>query len=139
MRWITPSAVGVVPHPDLGRVAMDVAEEALLAAVRHTHRAAGAQRQQAGVDLQADVLASTECPADSAERQSHLLAGEVEACGDLAAVLVQPLRGDEQVDAGAAGIGHRQRGLQTEERLVLHADLVRALDDDLADQRLVAA
>ena len=38
-----------------------------------------------------------------------------------------------------AGIGHRQRCLQTEERLILHADLVRALDDHLADHRLVAA
>ena len=55
------------------------------------------------------------------------------------AVLVQPLRGDVQLDAGTAGVGHGQRGLQTEERLVLHADLVRALDHDVADQRLVAA
>ena len=65
--------------------------------------------------------------------------GRSEAGGDLVAVLVQPLGGDEQLDAGAARVGQRQSRLQPEERLVLHAELVRALDDDLADERLVAA
>ena len=37
------------------------------------------------------------------------------------------------------GSGIGQRGLQPEERLILHADLVGALDDDVADDRLVAA
>ena len=83
--------------------------------------------------LQADVLAGAERAADAAEHEPHLLVGQAEAGGDLLAVLVQPLGGDVQLDAGAAGVGHRQRRLQPEERLVLHADLVRALDDDVAD------
>ena len=65
--------------------------------------------------------------------------GEAEAGGDLLAVLVQPLRGDVQLDAAAAGVGDRQRRLEAEERLVLHADLVGALDDDVAGRRRVAA
>ena len=124
----------VMTHPDRGRMAVHVTEKALLPAVGHSHRAAGAQRQQAGVDLQADVFASTERAAHSPERQAHLVGFEIEARGDLGAVLVQPLRRDEQVDACATGIRQRQRGLQPEERLILHADLVRALDDDLADR-----
>ena len=99
-------AAGVVPHPDGCRMAMDVAEEALLAAVRDAHWPTGAQRQQAGVHLQADVFASTERAADPAERQSNLLGSQVETRGDLGAVFVQPLRRDEQLDAGTAGIGH---------------------------------
>ena len=91
---------------------MDVAEKALLAAVGHAHRPSGAQRQQAGVHLQADVLPRTERAAHSPERQPHLLRAEIEARGDLGAILVQPLRGDEQLDAGTTGIGQRQRGLQ---------------------------
>ena len=47
---------------------------------------------------------------------------QIEACGDLAAVFVQPLRGDEQLDTGATRVGQGQRRLQAEERLVLHAD-----------------
>ena len=39
----------------------------------------------------------------------------------------------------AARVGHRQRRLETEERLVLHADLVGALDDDVAGGVGVAA
>ena len=64
--------------------------------------------------------------------------GQTEAGGDLTAVFVQPLRGDEQLDTGTARIGQGQRCLQAEERLILHAELVRALDDHLALQRLVA-
>ena len=62
--------------------------------------------------------------------EPHLRSGEAEAGGDLLAVLVQPLRGDVQLDAAAARVGHGQRRLEPEERLVLHADLVGALDDD---------
>ena len=84
------------------------------------------------MDLQADVLAGAERAADAAEHEAHLLLGEPEAGGDLLAVLVQPLGGDVQLDAAAVVVGDRQRRLEPEERLVLHADLVGALDDDVA-------
>ena len=58
--------------------------------------------------------------------------GQPEAGGDLLAVLVQPLGGDVQLDAAAVVVGHGQRRLEAEERLVLHADLVGALDHDVA-------
>ena len=130
---------GVVAHPDRRRVAVDVAEEALGAAVRDAHRPAEPQREQAGVDLQADVLAGAERAADAAEHEPDALLGEAEAGGDLLAVLVQPLRGDVQLDAAAVVVGDRHRRLEAEERLVLHADLVRALDDDVAGRVGVAA
>jgi hypothetical protein len=50
---------------------------------------------------------------------------------------VQPLGGDEEVDAAVLG-GHGQPGLGAEEGLVLHADLVGPLDLYLADGALVA-
>ena len=116
-----------------------MAEEALGAAVRDAHRAAEPQRQQARVDLQADVLAGAERPADAAEHEADALLGEAEAGGDLLAVLVQPLRGDVQLDAQAVVVGDGDGRLEAEERLVLHADLVRALDDDVAGGVGVAA
>ncbi len=84
------------------------------------------------MDLQADVLAGAERAADAAEHQPHRLVRQAEAGGDLLAVLVQPLGGDVQLDAAAAGIGDRERRLEPEEGLVLHADLVGPLDDDVA-------
>ena len=71
--------------------------------------------------------------------EPHLLVGQAEARGDLLAVLVQPLRGDVQLDAAAARVGDGQRRLEPEERLVLHADLVGALDHDVAGDGRVAA
>ena len=71
-------------------------------------------------------------PPTPPRRQAHQLLGESEALRHLLAVVVQPLGRD---DAGRrrrrrSGIG--EPGLGTQERLVLHADLVRALDDDRA-------
>jgi hypothetical protein len=110
------------------RVAVDVAEEGLLARVDHPHRAAGVEREHAGVDLHREVLAAAEGAAHARERQPHLLGGQVEAGGDLALIRVQPLRRDEQVDAAVLA-GDREAGLGAEEGLVLHADLVVAADD----------
>ena len=130
---------GVVAHPDRRRMAVDVTEEALRPRVVHAHRSPEPQRQQAGVDLERDVLAGAERPADAGQHEPHLLLGQTEAGRDLLAVLVQPLGGDVQLDAVAAVVGDRQRRLEPEERLVLHADLVGALDDDVAGDRRVAA
>ncbi len=118
---------------------MDVAEEALGAAVGDPHRPSDPQCEQARVDLQADVLAGAECPTDPAEHQPDRFVGQGEAGRDLAAVLVQPLGGDVQLDAVAAGIGDRQSGFEPEEGLILHADLVRRLDDHVAHDGRVTA
>ena len=80
--------------------------------------------------LQRDVLACPERPSDAAEHEAYLLLRQVEAGGDLLAVLVQPLRGDVELDAATTVVGQGERGLETEEGLVLHPDLVRALDHD---------
>ncbi len=85
------------------------------------------------MDLQADVLTGAERSADAAEHQPHPLLGQPETGGDLLAVLVQPLRGDVQLDAVLVDVGHRDRRLEPEEGLVLHADLVRPFDDHVAD------
>ena len=118
-------------------VAVDVAEERLLAGEHHLHRPAGVQREQAEVDLQADVLAGAERAADAGEGHPHLVGRQAEAGGDLVAVDVQPLGRHVQVDA-AVVVGDGEPGLGAHERLVLHADLVGALDDDLARGRRVA-
>ena len=77
-------------------------------------------------------------PTPPRTRRTALLR-QAEAGGDLLAVLVQPLRGDVQLDAAAVVVGDGQRRLEAEERLVLHADLVGALDDDVAGGVGVAA
>ena len=77
-------------------------------------------------------------PTPPSVRRTRVL-GQAEAGGDLLAVLVQPLRGDVQLDAAAVRVGDGDGRLEPEERLVLHADLVRALDDDVAGGVGVAA
>ena len=109
-----------------------MAEKALGAAVLHAHRPPETQCQQTRVHLQADVLARSERPADSTEHETHLLLRQPEARGDLAAVLVHPLRRHVQLDSPPVVIGNCQGRFQTEERLVLHPDVVRALDGDVA-------
>ena len=89
------------------------------------------------MDLHREVLAAAERAADAGQREPHLLRRQVEARGDLVAVDVQPLGGDVEVDA-AVVVGHREAGLRAEERLVLHADLVLAGDDDVGGRVRVA-
>ena len=89
------------------------------------------------MDLHREVLAAAERAADAGQREPHLLGRQAEARGDLVAVDVQPLRGDVEVDAAVA-VGHREAGLGPEERLVLHADLVLAGDDDVGRRLGVA-
>ncbi len=120
-------------------MAVHVSQEALRPAVRDADRTPEPQGQQARVHLEADVLPAAERAADPAERQPHRVVGQAEACRDLPAVLMEPLGGDVQFDALAARIGDGERRFEPEERLVLHADLVRALDDHVADHRGVAA
>ncbi len=117
----------LVAHPR--RVAVHVPEERLLAGVDHLHRPAGAQRQHARVHVHRQVLAPAEGAADAGQRDPDERLVEAQRVGDLAAVDVQPLGGDVEVDA-AVRRGHGEAGLRAEEGLVLHADLVLAGDDD---------
>ena len=89
------------------------------------------------MDLHRQVLAAAERAAHAAERDAHLLRRQVEAGRGLVAVDVQPLRGDEEVDAAVLG-RHREAGLGAEEGLVLHPDLVLAADHDLGGGLRVA-
>ena len=114
----------------LRRVAVHVSEEGLLAVVRHLHRLAGAHRQQAGVHVHREVLATTERTADAGQREPHLLGRQPESAADLLLVDVQPLGRDVEVDTAVLG-RHRETRLRTEERLVLHADLVVAGHHDV--------
>jgi hypothetical protein len=109
-------------------VAVHVPEEALLAGVHHLHRLARVAGEQGDVDLERHVFAGPERATDAAEREAHLLRWQPEARRDLQLVGVQPLGRHEHVDATVLR-RQGQRRLGTEERLVLHADLVRALDD----------
>ena len=130
-------APGAVLVGEAGRMAVDVAEERLLARVEDLDRTAGAQGQHAGVDLHGQVLAGAEGAADAGQGDPDLLRRQVEAGGELVAVDVQPLGGDVQVDPALA-VGHGQAGLGAEEGLVLHADLVLAGDHDGGGCLLVA-
>ena len=122
-----PVARRAVLGPDARRVAVDVADERLLAVVDDLHRALGAQREQRGMDLHREVFASAERAADTGEVDPHLLGVEPEARSHLVAVDVQPLGGDVDVDAAFA-VRDRDARLGAEERLVLLADLVDAFD-----------
>ncbi len=121
---------GAVLVVELRRVAVHVAEERLEPVVDDLDRLVRGQGQEAGVDLHRDVLAATEGTADARERHTDLLRREAEDRGDLLEVRVQPLGGDVQLDAAVLG-RHGQAGLRAEEGLVLHAEGVLALDDDV--------
>ena len=95
------------------------------------------ERQHRPVDLHGQVLAATECPAHAREVDAHLLERKAEARRDLIAVDVKPLRRHVDVDAALA-VRHRESGLRAEERLVLDAELVHALDDRVARRLGVA-
>lgn len=111
-------------------MAVDVPEEGLEAVVDDLDGLAGAQRQQAGVDLHRQVLAAAERAADAGERHTDLVLGEAQDRGDLLEVGVQPLGGDVELDAAVLG-RHGEAGLRAEEGLVLHAEGVLALDDEV--------
>lgn len=113
---------------------VDVSEEGLEAVVDDLDRLAGAQREQAGVDLHREVLAAAEGAADTGERHPDLVLGQAQDRGDLLEVGVQPLGGHVQLDAAVLG-RHGEAGLRAEERLVLHAEGVLAPDDHIGALR----
>ncbi len=117
-------------HPDRGRVPMHVTEEALAAAVCDPYRSSQPECEQARVHLQADVLSGAEGPADSTEHQTDGVEREAETRCDLSTVLVQPLGRHVQFDTTAIRIRDRQGCFEAEEGLILHPDLVGALDHD---------
>ncbi len=108
-----------------------MAEERLDPVVADPHRLPGDPCQQRAVDLQGDVLASTERSADPGEGEPYPVLGDAQTCRDLLAIGVQPLGGDPHVDT-AVRRRHHQRGLAAEEGLVLHAHHVGVADLDLA-------
>ena len=126
-----PSRFAAVLHPDPRRVAVDVADERLLAVVDELHRPVRVQGEHRAVDLHREVLAPAERPADAGQVDAHPVRRQAEARRHLVAVDVEPLRGHVDVDAALA-VGHGQPGLGAEEGLVLDAELVGALDRDLA-------
>ena len=72
------------------------------------------------MDLHVEVLARPEGAADARQMDPHLLLGEPEARRDLLPVHVEPLGGDEEVDAAVLG-GNGQPALRAERGLVLQA------------------
>ena len=106
-----PVARGAPAAAHADRVALVVADDRLLAAPDQRDRAAqlpGGEREQV---LDREVLAPAEGAADGGVAHDHLLFGQLQHRGDLAAVLVQPLPGrlDHHapvvVDVGDAGLG----------------------------------
>ena len=82
------------------------------------------------MDLHADVFAGAERAAHAREVKAHLFRREVEAGGELLEIGVQPLRGDEQVDA-AIGCRHGEPRFGAQWCLVLHAGLVHPFHPDV--------
>ena len=81
------------------------------------------QGQHGGVDLHRQVFPGTEGAAHPGQADPHLVSRQAQARRDLAAVDMEPLRGDVDIDAPVLS-RHGHSGLGTEKRLVLHADLV---------------
>ena len=104
-------------------VAVDVAEEGLLAVVDHLHGAFRLEGEHAGVDLHAEVLATAERAADAGECEPHLIRRKSQALCYLILVYVQPLGRDVKIHAAfTIRDGHPRFG--TQESLVLHPDPV---------------
>src|SRR2546429_5048671 len=110
-------------------MAVHMAVKGFLPAVRHLDRPLRSQRQQAGMDLHADVLARPEGAADAGEVEAHLFPRQIEAGGELLEIRVQPLRRDEEIDTAVRG-GNRKARFWTEGRPVLHARLGPSLYPD---------
>src|SRR6202165_2416621 len=108
-----------------------------LAAVRHLDRPLGSKRQQAGMDLHADILARAEGATHTREMQAHAFRWEIEAGRQLFEIRMEPLRGDEEVDAAIGG-GNGETRFRAERRLVLHTGLVHAFDPDVGGRVGVA-
>ena len=131
--------VGVVTHPDSGRMPMNVTDEALRSRIGRPHRAAGHQCEEADMDLKRDVLSSTEGTANPTQGQLDSFLIDTEAGRDLATILMKPLGRHKKLHPRAVGVGNGDGCLETEERLILHADLVGALNDDLTDEIAVTS
>ncbi len=113
-------------------MARGVGVEGLLAGEGHLHRAAGAQRQQRQGDLEGQVLAVGGGARHAGDHQPDPVGLKAQAGGGAVAVAVRVGGGQVQLDA-AVRPRHGQPGLGAERGRVLPADLVEALDDDLAD------
>jgi hypothetical protein len=129
---------GMVTHPDLRRMAMDVAEEGLFASVLHLHGTSNGECEQAAVHLKTDVFSRAERSADTSQGEEDVVLCETEAVCDLLAILVEPLRGDDELHSTTRK-GSSKSGLKAEEGLVLHADFVGVFYDDISNDRLVTA
>ena len=92
-----------VAHPDARGVPVHMAVERLLARIDHFHGLPGAQRQQAGMEVHAEVFARSKRAADAGEMKPHLVGGQVQTWRNLIPIYVQPLCGDVQVDAPILG------------------------------------
>src|SRR6056300_1584046 len=125
-------------HPNRRGVSMDMADEALRARIGRPHRSAGHQSEETHMHLQGDVLATAEGSTYSTEGEPDAIFLETEAGSDLATILMQPLRCHEELHAGPVVVGNSDGRFEAEEGLVLHADLVGALDGDFPDQVLIA-
>jgi hypothetical protein len=112
-------------------MSMHVADERLLTSVHELDRPIRPQREHRPVDLHREILAAAEGAADAREVQPHLVGREIEAGRHLVAVYVEPLCGHVDVDAALA-VRDAEARFGTEERLVLHADLVLAGDGHLS-------
>ena len=82
------------------------------------------------MDLQRDVLARAERAADAGEHEPHLVLGQAEAGRDLPRSSCSHCVAMCSVDPAVLA-GYREAGLGPERGLVLHRDLVLALDDDV--------
>src|SRR2546430_11314848 len=109
--------------PELRGMPMDVAVEGFLAAVGHPDRPLGREREEARVDLERHVFTRSERAAHAGKHKAYLRLRQAKARRDLAQVLVQPLRGNVQLDAAVAPRDGKS-GLRAQSRLVLHRKLV---------------
>ena len=91
------------------------------------------------MNLQADVFSRTERTANATECESNLFEWQTKTGCNLFLVFMQPLCGDEHLDACAATVRQGERCFKAQKSLVLHADFVDTFDDDLTLKILVAS
>jgi len=87
--------------------------------------------------LHREILPGAECAAYARHREPNLLQRQPEDTRQLLLVDVQPLGRDVEVDAALA-VRNREPRLGAQRRLVLHADLVLALDHHVGARGLFA-
>jgi hypothetical protein len=117
---------------------MDMPGERLRPVIDHLDRTAGVKGKKAEMNVKVEVFPRPERSPDPGRVRPHLVGAKAEAGHHLLLINVDELAGGVEVDA-AVSVGYGETCLGAKRSLVLHPDLVMALDHDGSPSLLVSS